>query len=117
MQLVCVLVLSQLVHFSVRTQLFITRDLASPPQASMFAHLHICVRDIHGTPCNITISLQNGDTPLMEASRYGHVECVQRLMAVGAQANHQSKVGTVQGWIQGFWKGVVVVWGRILLTS
>ena len=60
--------------------------------------------------------VQDGHTPLMEASEYGHVECVKALLAGGAQANHQDKVGTVQGWIQSFWKGVVVVWGRILTS-
>ena len=65
----------------------------------------------------MTFSLQDGHTALMYASGSGHVECVKLLLAEGAQANHQAKVGTVQGWIQGFWKGVVVVWGRILLTS
>ena len=37
----------------------------------------------------------------MIASGYGYVECVKLLLARGAQANHQAKVGTVQGWIQG----------------
>ena len=49
----------------------------------------------------------------MAASAVGHVECVKVLLAGGAQANHQDKVGTVQGWIQGFWGSM----GRILLTS
>ena len=53
----------------------------------------------------------------MAASAAGHVDCVKLLLAGGAQAHLQNKVGTVQGWIQGFWKGVGVVWGRILLTS
>ena len=65
----------------------------------------------------MTFSLQDGNTPLMVASLCGHVECVKLLLAGGAQANHQDEVGTVQGWIQGFWIGVVVIWGRILLTS
>ena len=65
----------------------------------------------------MTFSLKDGDTPLMGASLTGHVECVKVLLAGGAQANLQNKVGTVQGSIQGFWKGVVVVWRRILLTS
>ena len=92
-----------------------TSSLSSPD-------LHVCsfphnrVRDIPGTLCDMTF-LQEGYTPLIVASRHGHVECVKVLLAGDAQVNHQDKVGTVQGWIQGFWKGVVVVWGRILLTS
>ena len=72
---------------------------------------HICVRDIPGTH-PVTFSLQDGHTSLLEASIAGHVECVKLLLAGGAQTNHQNKVGTVQRWIQSFWKGVVVVWGE-----
>ena len=41
----------------------------------------------------------------MRASAFGHHECVKVLLVGGAQVNHQNKVGTVQEWIQGFWKG------------
>ena len=96
-------------------------DPPSSPDLHCRAHLqtypHVCVRNISSTPCDITFSLQHGTTPLLSASEFGHDECVKALLNRGAQTNLQDKVGTVQGWIQGFWKGVVVVWGRILLTS
>ena len=38
------------------------------------------------------LSLQNGDTPLMEASGRGHDGCVQLLLDRGAQIDHQNKV-------------------------
>ena len=38
------------------------------------------------------LSLQDGDTPLMAASRRGHVRCVQLLLDRGAQVDHQNKV-------------------------
>ena len=40
-------------------------------------------------------SLQDGDTALIRASAYGHVECVKVLLDRGAQANLQDKVSTV----------------------
>ena len=40
------------------------------------------------------LSLQDGDTPLMAASRGGHVRCVLLLLDKGAQINHQNKVRT-----------------------
>ena len=67
------------------------------------AYTHISVRDTPGTPCDIVFSLQDGRTPLMVVSARGQAECVKVLLAGGAQANHKSKVGTVQGWIQDFW--------------
>ena len=42
------------------------------------------------------LSLQDGNTPLMVASREGHDGCVQLLLDRGAQVNHQNKVS-------GFW--------------
>ena len=53
----------------------------------------------------MTFSLQDGWTPLNYAIKAGEVVCVKQLLAGGAQVNHQKQVGTVQGWIQGFWKG------------
>ena len=53
--------------------------------------VHVC--DIGGTPCDIYV--QNGRTPLMEASGGGHVECVKLLLVRGAQANHHNKVSAV----------------------
>ena len=47
----------------------------------------------------------------MVVSARGQAKCVKVLLAGGAQANHKSKVGTVQGWTQDFWIDVVVVWG------
>ena len=38
------------------------------------------------------LSLQDGDTPLMVASREGRYRCVQLLLDRGAQVNHQNKV-------------------------
>ena len=38
------------------------------------------------------LSLQNGDTPLMVASCWGHDVCVQLLLNRGAQVDHQNKV-------------------------
>ena len=57
----------------------------------MWFVVHVC--DIRGTPCDM--HLQNGCTPLMEASGRGYVECVKLLLDRGAQANHQSKVTAV----------------------
>ena len=53
----------------------------------------------------------------MVVSARGQAECVKVLLAGGAQANHKSKVGTVQGWIQDFWIDVVVVWGTSNVLS
>ena len=44
----------------------------------------------------MTYSLQYGNTPLMEASVKGHVECVKTLLDKGAEVNQQDKVGAVQ---------------------
>ena len=41
------------------------------------------------------LSLQEGQTPLMRASDGGHVGCVQLLLDMGLQANHQDKVSAV----------------------
>ena len=38
------------------------------------------------------LSLQNGDTPLMVATREGHDWCVQLLLNKGAQIDHQNEV-------------------------
>ena len=38
------------------------------------------------------LSLQDGDTPLMRASRGGRDGCVQLLLDRGAQTDHQNKV-------------------------
>ena len=59
----------------------------------MWFVVHLC--DIGGTSCDMHLCLQNGRTPLMEASGGGHVECVKLLLDRGAQANHQSKVSAV----------------------
>ena len=40
-------------------------------------------------------SVQGGNTALIKASTYGHVECVKVLLDRGAQANLQAKVSTV----------------------
>ena len=53
------------------------------------------VCDIGGTPCDMHFCLQDGRTPLIEASGGGHVECVKLLLDRGAQANHRSKVSAV----------------------
>ena len=42
------------------------------------------------------LSLQNGCTPLMEASSGGHVKCVKLLLEKGARANDQNKVGKTE---------------------
>ena len=44
----------------------------------------------------MTFSLQDGNTPLMKASKCGHVECVKALLDKGAVVNQQDKVGAVQ---------------------
>ena len=44
--------------------------------------------------CDMHLSLQNGDTPLMWASRWGHEWCVKLLLDRGAQVGHQNKVST-----------------------
>ena len=42
--------------------------------------------------CDMHLSLQGGDTPLMGASHGGHDGCVQLLPDRGAQINHQNEV-------------------------
>ena len=42
--------------------------------------------------CDMHLSLQDGDTPLMVATHEGHVGCVQLLLDRGAQIDHQNKV-------------------------
>ena len=42
--------------------------------------------------CDMHLSLQNGYTPLMVASRGGHDGCVQLLLDRGAQIDHQNEV-------------------------
>ena len=42
--------------------------------------------------CDMHLSLQGGNTPLMWASRGGHDRCVQLLLDRGAEINHQDKV-------------------------
>ena len=42
--------------------------------------------------CDMHLSLQNGDTSLLMASRGGHDGCVQLLLDRDAQVNHQNKV-------------------------
>ena len=44
--------------------------------------------------CDMHLSLQDGDTPLMVASREGRDGCVQLLLDRGAQVDHQNKVST-----------------------
>ena len=46
--------------------------------------------------CDMTSSIQEGLTPLMVASMYGHVECVKGLLERGAEANLQHKVSLLQ---------------------
>ena len=83
----------------------------SPPQTSIVgtsAYIPFCVRHISGTPCDMTLSLQNGDTPLMFASSIGHVECVKLLLERGAQANNQDKVSAVHDVIS-----ICVMWREL----
>ena len=42
--------------------------------------------------CDMHLSLQYGNTPLIEASSGGHYGCVQLLLDRGAQTDHQNKV-------------------------
>ena len=53
------------------------------------------VNNIPGTFYDMASSLQYGCTPLMEASRLGHVQCVKVLLDWGAQVNLQNKVSAV----------------------
>ena len=48
-----------------------------------------------GHSCDMHLSLQHGNTPLMVASRWGHDECVQLLLDRGAQIDHQNKVSAI----------------------
>ena len=45
-----------------------------------------------GRWCDMHLSLQDGDTPLMVALRHGDEWCVPLLLNRGAQVNHQNKV-------------------------
>ena len=45
-----------------------------------------------GLWCDMYLSLQNGDTPLMMALQCSRVEYVQLLLDRGAQVDHQTKV-------------------------
>ena len=45
--------------------------------------------------CDMYLSLQNGDTPLMVAARKGRDGCVQLLLDKGAQIDHQDKVSAL----------------------
>ena len=42
--------------------------------------------------CDIHLTLKDGNTPLMVASRGGRDGCVQLLLDRGAQVDHQNKV-------------------------
>ena len=48
----------------------------------------------HWCDMHLHVSLQIGDTPLMDASREGHDGCVQLLLDRGAQIDHQNMVST-----------------------
>ena len=41
------------------------------------------------------LSFQNGDTPLIQVSYYGHMECVQLFLDKGAEVNMQNKVNQI----------------------
>ena len=47
------------------------------------------VIDVH---CSLSLSIQNGTTPLMEASLSGHVEVVRVLIDANSHVNKQNKV-------------------------
>ena len=42
--------------------------------------------------CDMHLSLQYGNTPLMVASREGHDGCVQLILDWGVDVDHQNKV-------------------------
>ena len=46
--------------------------------------------------CDMHLSLQDGYTPLMVASRWGHDGCVQLLLDRGAQIDHQNEVSAIR---------------------
>ena len=46
----------------------------------------------HWCDMHLHVSLQDGNTPLIEASGWGHVGCVQLLLDRGAQIDHQNEV-------------------------
>ena len=52
-------------------------------------------KGIHGKPCDMFLSLQDGWTPLMGASGAGHVEFVKVLLDRGALVNLQDNVSAV----------------------
>ena len=49
---------------------------------------------VPGTAIIICISLQNGKSPLMVASRIGHEEVVRMLLSVGAKPDLQDEVSS-----------------------
>ena len=56
----------------------------------MNEHVHVC-----STPVYVPV-VQEGRTPLMEASHGGSVECVKMLLDRGAKVNEQDKVSVIQ---------------------
>ena len=50
------------------------------------------MRHLELLPCDMLLPFQNGHTPLIMASYWGHVKCVQQLLDSGANVNHQNKV-------------------------
>ena len=56
---------------------------------------------VPGTAITISLSLQDGQSSLMWASKNGHVEVVEMLLSKGAQVDLQDKVsmgGMERGW-------------------
>ena len=49
---------------------------------------------IGGTSCDVYLSLQDGQSPLMVATSRGNVQCLQLLLDKGADVSQQNKVSS-----------------------
>ena len=71
---------------------------------------------VPGTAITISLSLQDGQSSLMLASKKGHVKVVEMLISAGAKVDLQDKVTIWEGWRGGgvsIWEGWIKYTGCI----